>query len=86
MSWENGSYMQAPWSILMSIALFFIMMKVMPPEHKEIEGGKELIKEELDKLGPVSFREWRLIIISVLLLFFWSTEKILHPIDSRQLL
>ena len=35
----------APWSILMSIALFFIMMKVMPPEHKEIEGGKELIKK-----------------------------------------
>ena len=75
----------APWSILMSIALFFIMMKVMPPEHKEIEGGKELIKEELDKLGPVSFREWRLIIISVLLLFFWSTEKILHPIDSASI-
>ena len=22
--------------------------EVMPPEHKEIEGGKELIKEELD--------------------------------------
>lgn len=61
------------------------MMKVMPPEHKEIEGGKELIKEELDKLGPVSFREWRLIIISVLLLFFWSTEKILHPIDSASI-
>jgi sodium-dependent dicarboxylate transporter 2/3/5 len=45
------------------------MMKVMPPEHKEIEGGKELIKEELDKLGPVSFREWRLIIISLQFLY-----------------
>ena len=33
--------------------VILIMMKVMPPEHKEIEGGKELIKEELDKLGPV---------------------------------
>lgn len=84
-SWGEWFLYAAPWSILMSIALFFIMMKVMPPEHKEIEGGKELIKEELDKLGPVSFREWRLIIISVLLLFFWSTEKILHPIDSASI-
>ena len=26
-------------------------------------------------LGPVSAREWRLIVISILLLLFWSTEK-----------
>ena len=75
----------APWSIIMSIALYFIMIKFMPPEHDEIEGGKELIKKELNKLGPVSHREWRLIVISVLLLFFWSTEKVLHPIDSASI-
>ena len=34
----------APWSILMSIALYFIMVKVMPPERDAIESGKELIK------------------------------------------
>ena len=44
----------APWSILMSIALYFIMMKVMPPERDAIEGGKELIKHDLNELGPVS--------------------------------
>ena len=49
----------APWSIVMSIALYFIMIKVMPPEINTIEGGKDLIKEELHKLGPVSAREWR---------------------------
>ncbi|MCZ2501021.1 hypothetical protein GN316_31030, partial [Xylophilus sp. Kf1] len=69
----------------MSIALYFIMIKFMPPEHDAIEGGKELIKKELNKLGPVSHREWRLIVISVLLLFFWSTEKVLHPIDSASI-
>lgn len=69
----------------MSIALYFIMIKFMPPEHEAIEGGKELIKKELNKLGPVSHREWRLIVISVLLLFFWSTEKVLHPIDSASI-
>ena len=37
----------APWSIIMSIALYFIMIKFMPPEHDEIEGGKQLIKRNL---------------------------------------
>ena len=46
---------------------------------------EKLIKKELNKLGPVSHREWRLIVISVLLLFFWSTEKVLHPIDSASI-
>lgn len=36
--------------IVMSIALYFIMIKVMPPEINTIEGGKDLIKEELHKL------------------------------------
>ncbi len=81
-SWGEWFLYAAPWSILMSIALYFIMMKVMPPERDAIEGGKELIKHDLSKLGPMSAREWRLIVISILLLIFWSTEKVLHPIDS----
>lgn len=81
-SWGEWFLYAAPWSILMSIALYFIMMKVMPPERDAIEGGKELIKHDLNELGPMSAREWRLIVISILLLIFWSTEKVLHPIDS----
>ena len=72
-SWGEWFLYAAPWSILMSIALYFIMMKVMPPERDAIEGGKELIKHDLNELGPMSAREWRLIVISILLL---------HPIDS----
>ncbi|HDB8150084.1 TPA: DASS family sodium-coupled anion symporter [Staphylococcus aureus] len=84
-SWGEWFLYAAPWSIVMSIALYFIMIKVMPPEINTIEGGKDLIKEELHKLGPVSAREWRLIVISMLLLLFWSTEKVLHPIDSASI-
>lgn len=84
-SWGEWFLYAAPWSIVMSVALYFIMIKVMPPEINTIEGGKDLIKEELHKLGPVSPREWRLIVISMLLLLFWSTEKVLHPIDSASI-
>ena len=84
-SWGEWFLYAAPWSAIMSIALYFIMIKVMPPERESIKGGKELTKEELNKLGPVSTKEWRLIVISILLLFFWSTEKVLHPADSTSI-
>ena len=46
-SWGEWFLYAAPWSIIMSIALYFIMIKFMPPEHDEIEGGKQLIKRNL---------------------------------------
>ena len=46
-----------------------------------MEGGKELIKHDLNELGPMSAREWRLIVISILLRSF-GLLKVLHPIDS----
>ncbi|MCY1627141.1 SLC13 family permease [Staphylococcus pettenkoferi] len=85
-SWGQWFLYAAPWSIIMSIALYFIMLKVMPPEQKEISGGKELVKKQLNELGPITGKEWRLIVISLLLLIFWATEKILHPIDSSSII
>lgn len=46
-----------------------------------IEGGKDLIKEELYKFGFVSLCEWCLIVILMLLLLFWLIEKVLYLID-----
>lgn len=69
----------------MSIVLYFVMLKVIPPEQDAIEGGTELVKQQLAELGPVKPTEWRLIIISLLLLVSWSTEKVLHPIDSSSI-
>ena len=74
-SWGEWFLYAAPWAIIMSVVLYFVMITVIKPEEKEIEGGNELVKAQLKELGPVSAREWRLITISILLLFFWSTEK-----------
>jgi solute carrier family 13 (sodium-dependent dicarboxylate transporter), member 2/3/5 len=72
----------APWSILMSIALYFVMMKLMPPEMEEVQGGREAIAKALAGLGPVKAAEWRLLAISAALLLLWATEKIVHPFDT----
>lgn len=84
-SWGEWFLYAAPWSIIMSVVLYFVMLKVIPPEQTEIEGGKELVQKQLQELGPISGKEWRLIIISLALLLLWSTEKILHPIDSSSI-
>ncbi|OGP04342.1 MAG: hypothetical protein A2Z93_16295 [Curvibacter sp. GWA2_64_110] len=81
-TWGDWLIAAAPWSILMSIALYFVMIKMMPPETDEIAGGKETIRQALHDLGPMTFAEKKLLTIMLLLLGFWATEKVLHPFDT----
>ncbi|MDE2615631.1 MAG: DASS family sodium-coupled anion symporter [Burkholderiales bacterium] len=81
-TWSDWLIAAAPWSILMSIALYFVMIRMMPPESKEIAGGKETIRLALHALGPMSWAEKKLLFITLTLLAFWATEKVLHPFDT----
>ncbi|WP_018296520.1 DASS family sodium-coupled anion symporter [Corynebacterium lubricantis] len=81
-SWGQWFLWAAPWSLLMSIALFFIMRAAIKPETESIEGGRELIKKQIEELGPMTSAEIRLAVIAVVLLGFWATEGTLHDISS----
>lgn len=81
-SWGAWFIYAAPFSIIMSIALFFIMITLIKPETNNIEGGRNVIKKQLAELGPLKGPEIRLIITSIILLFFWATEGKLHPFDT----
>lgn len=81
-SWGAWFIYAAPFSIIMSIALFFIMITLIKPETNNIEGGRNVIKKQLAELGPLKGPEIRLIITSIILLFFWATEGNLHPFDT----
>jgi sodium-dependent dicarboxylate transporter 2/3/5 len=81
-TWSDWLIAAAPWSIGMSIALYFVMIRMMPPETKEIAGGKETIRVALHALGPMSWAEKKLLFITLTLLAFWATEKVLHPFDT----
>ena len=39
-SWLDWFIAAAPFSAIMSVVLYFILMKMMPPEKQEIEGGR----------------------------------------------
>lgn len=81
-SWLDWFVAAAPFSLLMSICLYKLMMHLMPPEIDEIKGGKETVARLLKEMGKVSVDEMKLLVISIFLLIFWTTEKKLHPIDT----
>lgn len=80
-TWGEWFLYAAPWAILMSILLYFVMVNLIKPDMSEFQEGAS-IKKQLQELGKISGKELRLIIIAGLLLLFWSTEGTLHPLDS----
>lgn len=81
-TWLEWFIAAAPYAAIMSVVLYFVLVKLMPPDIEEIPGGKEIVKKQLASLGPMSGAEMKLLCISVALLFFWITEKVLHDIDT----
>ena len=80
-TWLNWFIAAAPFSILLSIGLYYIMMKMMPPEAEAIPGGQAAVQKALGELGPMTGKEMRLLAISLILLFIWATEGVLHSYD-----
>src|SRR4249919_3749713 len=44
-TWLEWLIAAAPFGVLMSVALYFVMTRMMPPEVKEITGGREAIRK-----------------------------------------
>ncbi len=81
-TWLEWFVAAAPFSVLMSIALYFVMTRMMPPEVKEVPGGATAIRKSLAELGPMKTSEKKLLAISLTLLAFWATEGVLHRFDT----
>lgn len=81
-TWLSWFIAAAPFSIAMSVGLYFIMMLMMPPEAKELSGGHGAVEKALAELGPMTAKEKHLLAVSLILLGFWATEGILHSFDS----
>ena len=81
-TWAEWFIAGAPFSALLSLALYFIMTRMMRPEMKEIAGGKAAIREQVDAMGAMTPKEWKLLAIVLTLLGFWATEKVLHNFDT----
>jgi sodium-dependent dicarboxylate transporter 2/3/5 len=81
-TWMDWFIAAAPYAVIMSVVLYYVLMKLIPPEVDEIAGGKEAVAKAMKDLGPMGSSEKKLLAISLVLLFFWATEKIVHPFDT----
>ncbi len=81
-TWPAWFVAAAPFAAIMSCVLYYVLLKTMPPETDEVPGGKEAIARALKDLGPMKANEKKLLVMSLVLLFLWSTEKIVHQLDT----
>jgi anion transporter len=81
-TWLEWLIAAGPFAVLMCIALYFVMTRMMPPEVAEVPGGHEGIRKSLADLGPMTSAEIKLLLLSVTLIAFWATEGILHKFDT----
>jgi anion transporter len=81
-TWLEWFTAAAPFAVLMSVALYFIMTRMMPPEVTQVTGGRAAIRKSLSELGPMQPSEKKLLAISLILLAFWATEGVLHKFDT----
>ncbi|WP_027579818.1 DASS family sodium-coupled anion symporter [Bradyrhizobium sp. Ai1a-2] len=81
-TWVEWFVAAAPFGIIMSIVLYFVMTRMMPPEVKEVPGGRDAIRKSLAELGAMKASEKKLLAISLTLLGFWATEGVLHRFDT----
>ncbi len=66
----------------MSIALYFVMTRMMLPEVAEVPGGREGTRKSVAALGPMKTSELKLLVLSLVLIGFWATEGILHKFET----
>ena len=81
-NWLDWLIAGAPWAIIMSGVLLFVVLKLLPPESDSISGGKEAVEKSLAELGPMTGPQKRLMAVSVALLLAWATEGKLHSFDT----
>ncbi len=81
-SWIDWLIAGAPFSAALSIALYFLLMRMMALPADEASAALNDIARAPEQLGPMTADEIKLLVYALVLLAFWATEKKLHDFDS----
>jgi solute carrier family 13 (sodium-dependent dicarboxylate transporter), member 2/3/5 len=83
-----SDWMMAMFPVMLTLMFvgYLLAMKFffpLKPEERipQIEGGMERLKEEYDKLGPLSFQEVKSSVIFIAILSLWATDNI-HGVSA----
>lgn len=73
----------APLAIVLLISLYWVMVKwLFPNRIKSDLATRQLIRDELTELGPVSINEKRVLIIFICTAFLWITKDLINATQS----
>ena len=62
-----------PPALLMTFLTWWYLRRVYKPEREGIPGGVEYMREQLRKMGPISWAEWRALFVFLLVVGLWMT-------------
>jgi solute carrier family 13 (sodium-dependent dicarboxylate transporter), member 2/3/5 len=72
-----------PLSILLLFSLYFVMVKILFPNRIKSDGiTKQLIRDEIQGLGPISIAEKRVLAIFIFTATLWITKDIINASQS----
>ncbi|EHK87908.1 SLC13 family permease [Saccharomonospora azurea] len=71
-----------PIAVVFLVIAWFVLTRVFRPRLTSLPGGRELIRRQLDDLGPMSRGEWNALAVFVLAALSWITIPMLADIDA----
>ncbi|GAB3501756.1 SLC13 family permease [Amycolatopsis cihanbeyliensis] len=72
-----------PISVVLLVLAWLVLARfVFPPASKTLPGGRELIREQLDEMGPMSRGEWNALIVFVAAALSWIFIPTFADIDA----
>lgn len=83
-SWSYWAMAAAPTNFIILFVAAWLLLKLFPPEVKEVPGGIGYVDEELRAMGPMSGPEKRAILYFLIALGLWATDR-LHGFNSTMI-
>ncbi len=75
--WTYLSWLQAllPGAVISGFFMWPLLLKLFPPEVSHVPGGVQYINDELKKLGKLSGKEIKIILLAGLMIGLWIFEE-----------
>lgn len=83
-TWLDWFIYGEPFAIVLAIAAYFLLTRMLTIEFDEVPGGKEIVNSELQALGPINKKEKKVLFILVATIVAWATEP-WHKIDANSI-
>lgn len=77
-TWGEWFKIGAPPAIVCGFLAVPIIIKLFPPDVKDVSAGRALVNRELAELGPATFKEKYTLIVFLATLGLWATSSIHH--------